>query len=134
VTSHSPIAGPRLFSEVVTGEEDRAVTLDSVPSEARPPDSHHPRPWGFGRTVNRPLQERSHIGLSPPPVVAVASSIRVHTLQGRVMDALAEVASDRRLVTWFRSSGRADPSKLVMRVQLLLLVSTAHCRFAPYVF
>ena len=43
-----------------------------------------------GRTVKRPLQERSDIGLSPP-VVAIASSIPVHTLQGRVIDALAEV-------------------------------------------
>jgi len=47
VTSHNPIAGAPLFSEVVTGEEGRAMTLDSVPSEARrPADSHHPRPWG----------------------------------------------------------------------------------------
>jgi hypothetical protein len=38
VTSHSRIAGARLFSEVVTGDEGRAMTLDSVPSEARPPD------------------------------------------------------------------------------------------------
>jgi hypothetical protein len=75
------------------------MTLDSVPSEARPSDSHHPRLGAVGRTVNRPLQERSPIGLSPPPVVAVASSIRVHTLQGRVIDALAEVASDNRLAT-----------------------------------
>jgi hypothetical protein len=42
VTSHSRIAEARLFSEVVTDEEGRAMTLDSVPSEARPPDSHHP--------------------------------------------------------------------------------------------
>jgi hypothetical protein len=31
-----------------------------------------------GRTVNRPLQERFDIGLSPPAVVTVASRIQVH--------------------------------------------------------
>jgi hypothetical protein len=36
VTSHSRIAGARLFSEVVTGDEGRAMTLDSVPSESPP--------------------------------------------------------------------------------------------------
>jgi hypothetical protein len=34
VTSHNPIAGAPLFSEVVAGEEGRAMTLDSGPSEA----------------------------------------------------------------------------------------------------
>ena len=68
MTSHNPIAGAPLFSEVVTGQEGRALTLDSVPSEARPADSHHPRPWAVERTFNRQLQERSDIGLSPPPV------------------------------------------------------------------
>lgn len=34
MTSHNPIAGAPLFSEVVTGEEGRAMTLDSGPSEA----------------------------------------------------------------------------------------------------
>ena len=44
------------------------MTLGSVPSEDRLPDSHHPRPWAVERTFNRQLQERSDIGLSPPPV------------------------------------------------------------------
>jgi hypothetical protein len=65
VTSHSPIAGARLFSEVVTDEEGRAMTLDSVPSEARPPDSHHPRPWGCARRRS----SRSH------PVSGVGTAV-----------------------------------------------------------
>ena len=44
------------------------MTLGSVPSEDRLPDSHHPRTWAVERTFNRQLQERSDIGLSPPPV------------------------------------------------------------------
>jgi hypothetical protein len=36
VTSHSRVAGAPLLSEVVTGEEGRAVTLNSVPSESPP--------------------------------------------------------------------------------------------------
>ena len=57
-----------------------------------------------GRTVNRPLLERSAIGLSPLPVVEVASSIRVHTLQVRVIDALAEWPVTGGSPLWFRST------------------------------
>lgn len=82
------------------------MTLGSVPSEDRLPDSHHPRPWAVERTFNRQLQERSDIGLSPPPV-SVTSGFRVHTLQGRVMDARAEVVSDRRLASVVPLEGAA---------------------------
>jgi hypothetical protein len=73
VTSHNPIARAPLFSEVVTGEEGRAMTLNSVPSEARPADSHHPRPSGTccptrhaGREVhNLPVGSAARRGARP---------------------------------------------------------------------
>ena len=99
MTCQSPIGGVTLCREVATGEEGRAMTLGSVHPQVRHrPVIIHDRGLS-GRPSNVRCRNRSDIGLSPPPVVAVASSARVHSLQGRVMDALAEVVSDRRLAT-----------------------------------
>jgi hypothetical protein len=98
VTSHSRIAGARLFSEVVTGDERRAMTLDSVPSEARPPDSHHPRPWGW-------IQDAwTRRGYDPPArshLITICSMIKV----GSVISSRASLAAPSdSLTTYLRSS------------------------------